>query len=70
MGKIIVILFLIALIGGYLCLSAYKNDDKFFNLPHQKRTVDIFGRKVARLFYFGFGFAIIVVTSIFIVKIA
>lgn len=69
MGKIVIILFLIVLIGGYLCLSAYKNDDKFFNLPHQKRTVNIFGRKVARLFYFGFGVAIIVFTSIFIIKI-
>lgn len=68
MGKIIIILFLIATIGVYLCLSSYKNDDKFFNLPHQRRTVDIFGRKVARFFYFGFGSAIIIVTSILIIK--
>lgn len=68
MGKIIIILFLIAIIGGYLCLSAYKNDDKFFNLPHQKRTVKIFGRKIARLFYFGFGLAMIIVTSTLIIK--
>lgn len=68
MEKVIIILFLIALIGGYLCLSAYKNDDKFFNLPYQKRTVNIFGRKVARLFYFWFGFIMVIFVSTLIFK--
>ncbi|WP_028857165.1 hypothetical protein [Psychrilyobacter atlanticus] len=68
MGKIVIMLLIIVIIGGYLCLSVYKNDERFFSLPYQRRTVNIFGRKIARLFYFGFGFVMIIFASFLIFK--
>lgn len=68
MKIIVIMLSIIVIVGIYLCLSAYRNDERFFSLPYQRRTVNIFGRKIARLFYFIFGLIMIIFTSSLIFK--
>ncbi len=69
MGKIVLLFMIIAGMGGYIALSAYKDDERFFSTPYQQGWVKSLGRKGARIFNFIFGSCVTIFALFMIVRI-
>ena len=55
MEIIIFLMLVLAGMGGYISLSAYRDDERFFSTPYQRGWVESLGRKGARILNFILG---------------
>ena len=69
MGKIVLLLIVLAGMGGYITLSAYKDDERFFSTPYQKGWIESLGRKGARILNFLFGSCVTIFALFMIAQI-
>lgn len=49
METVVFLLVILAGMGGYIALSAYRDDERFFSTPYQKGWIDSLGRRGARI---------------------
>ncbi len=69
MEKLLFLFVVIMGMAGYIVLSAYRDDERFFSTPYQKGWIESLGRKGARTLNFIFGSCVGLFAIYMIIKI-